>query len=173
MLAEQGARGLTHRAVDEAAGLPQGSTSNVYRSRAALLDGALERHSAMDFAAAGPGAGNAGPLPAIDREQAARLISAGVEGVLGQRPRTVARFELLLESTRHEELHEPIAAVRGRFGIGTAKLLTACGCNSPERHTKQLLAALDGVILAELHGQAAALDHDDLRELVGRLMSAC
>ncbi|HLL33473.1 MAG TPA: TetR/AcrR family transcriptional regulator, partial [Streptomyces sp.] len=37
LLAERGMRGLTHRAVDEAAGLPQGSTSNVARTRQALL----------------------------------------------------------------------------------------------------------------------------------------
>ncbi len=34
LLAERGMCGLTHRAVDEAAGLPQGSTSNVARTSA-------------------------------------------------------------------------------------------------------------------------------------------
>jgi len=173
VLAEHGARGLTHRAVDEAAGLPQGSTSNVYRSRAALLDGALERHSAMDFAAAGPGAGSADPLPAIDREQAARLIGAGVESVLGQRPRTVARFELLLESTRREGLREEIEAARARFAAATSRLLAATGCATPERHAAQLLAVLDGIVIAELHGSDAALDHEAIEELVGRTLASC
>ncbi|MER6985055.1 TetR/AcrR family transcriptional regulator, partial [Streptomyces carpinensis] len=43
LLAERGMRGLTHRAVDEAAGLPQGSTSNLARTRQALLDLAVRR----------------------------------------------------------------------------------------------------------------------------------
>ncbi|MGW9046330.1 TetR/AcrR family transcriptional regulator [Streptomyces lydicus] len=43
LLAERGMRGLTHRAVDEAAGLPQGSTSNLARTRAALLEAAVGR----------------------------------------------------------------------------------------------------------------------------------
>jgi len=43
LIAERGLRGLTHRAVDEAAGLPSGSTSNLARTRAALLETALAR----------------------------------------------------------------------------------------------------------------------------------
>ena len=43
VLAHHGSRGLTHRAVDAAAGLPAGSTSYYYRSRAALLSACVER----------------------------------------------------------------------------------------------------------------------------------
>lgn len=43
LLATRGLRGLTHRAVDEAAGLPQGSTSNHARTRAALLETTVRR----------------------------------------------------------------------------------------------------------------------------------
>jgi DNA-binding transcriptional regulator YbjK len=43
LLAERGMRGLTHRAVDEAAELPQGSTSNLARTRQALLELAVRR----------------------------------------------------------------------------------------------------------------------------------
>ena len=42
-VAEQGVRGLTHRAVDALAELPVGSTSNVYRTRDALITGIMER----------------------------------------------------------------------------------------------------------------------------------
>ncbi len=43
VVAEQGVRGLTHRAVDAMAELPVGSTSNVYRTRDALITGIMER----------------------------------------------------------------------------------------------------------------------------------
>ncbi|WP_419095997.1 TetR/AcrR family transcriptional regulator [Streptomyces sp. B6(2022)] len=43
LLVERGMRGLTHRAVDERAGLPQGSTSNHARTRQALLETAVRR----------------------------------------------------------------------------------------------------------------------------------
>lgn len=45
LLAERGMRGLTHRAVDELAGLPQGSTSNHARTRQALLEAAVRRQA--------------------------------------------------------------------------------------------------------------------------------
>ncbi|MFB6990793.1 TetR/AcrR family transcriptional regulator [Streptomyces sp. NPDC056304] len=43
LLAERGMRGLTHRAVDERAGLPQGSTSNYARTRQSLLEATVRR----------------------------------------------------------------------------------------------------------------------------------
>jgi AcrR family transcriptional regulator len=48
VLAGQGARGLTHRAVDRAAGLPPGTTSNYARTREALLTLALTRIAELD-----------------------------------------------------------------------------------------------------------------------------
>ncbi|MBG0815557.1 TetR/AcrR family transcriptional regulator [Planomonospora sp. ID82291] len=48
LLAERGMRGLTHRAVDEAAGLPPGSTSNLARTRSALLELALARLTELE-----------------------------------------------------------------------------------------------------------------------------
>ncbi|HEY1323258.1 MAG TPA: hypothetical protein VGF32_23575, partial [Streptosporangiaceae bacterium] len=48
VLADQGARGLTHRAVDRAAGLPPGTTSNYARTREALLTLALTRIAELD-----------------------------------------------------------------------------------------------------------------------------
>ncbi len=173
VLADAGSRGLTHRAVDEEAGLPQGSTSNVFRSRAALLEGALERHVELDLMAAGPGPAAAEP-PELSREAVAELIVAGLEAVISQqRSLTVARYELLLESTRREELREPIRAARNRFARATRGILTASGCTNPERHTKQLLAVLDGIVLADLHGEDATLTHDELDELVRRHLDSC
>ncbi|HET9975637.1 MAG TPA: TetR/AcrR family transcriptional regulator [Streptosporangiaceae bacterium] len=56
VLAEHGARGLTHRAVDQAAGLPPGTTSNYARTRAALLTLVLTRIDELDTAEATGGA---------------------------------------------------------------------------------------------------------------------
>ena len=43
LVGTQGMRGLTHRAVDAAAGVPPGSTSNHFRTREALVLGIVER----------------------------------------------------------------------------------------------------------------------------------
>lgn len=53
VVARDGLRGLTHRAVDGEAGLPVGSTSNVFRSREALLDGIGTRLVEHDLASWG------------------------------------------------------------------------------------------------------------------------
>ncbi|HEX7350921.1 TetR/AcrR family transcriptional regulator [Brachybacterium sp.] len=43
VLAREGSRGLTHRAIDQEAGVPTGTTTNYFRSREALLAGLYER----------------------------------------------------------------------------------------------------------------------------------
>ncbi|MFC7719614.1 hypothetical protein [Nonomuraea recticatena] len=63
LLAERGMRGLTHRAVDELAGLPSGSTSNLARTRAALLELTLLRLTELEEYAFAP-AIEAGGFPA-------------------------------------------------------------------------------------------------------------
>lgn len=48
VVADKGMKGLTHRAVDAAARQAEGTTSNYYRSRAALLDAVLDRLLELD-----------------------------------------------------------------------------------------------------------------------------
>ena len=98
VLAEQGMRGLTHRAVDAAAGLPPGSTSYYFRSRGALVTGCVQRLVERDLTdrvatvdAAVPTAGQ--DLPAV---LAAALTTVGVRMATVERQRTLARYELSL-----------------------------------------------------------------------------
>ena len=56
LVGTQGMRGLTHRAVDTAAGVPPGSTSNYFRTREALVLGIVERYIVREREmATGPG----------------------------------------------------------------------------------------------------------------------
>ncbi|MCX4774174.1 Transcriptional regulator, TetR family [Streptomyces sp. ADI92-24] len=55
LLAERGMRGLTHRAVDERAGLPQGSTSNYARTRQSLLEATVRRLAERESRVLAPG----------------------------------------------------------------------------------------------------------------------
>ena len=50
VLGEPGMYGLTHRAVDAAAGLPPGSAANYFRTRDALLNAVVERFAARERA---------------------------------------------------------------------------------------------------------------------------
>lgn len=49
-VATAGLRGLTHRAVDAAAGLPAGSTSYYFRTRSALISACYHRLAALSVA---------------------------------------------------------------------------------------------------------------------------
>src|ERR1700722_18215881 len=50
VVGQSGIHGLTHRAVDVAAGLPAGSASNHFRTRDALLNAVAERFAARERA---------------------------------------------------------------------------------------------------------------------------
>ena len=48
VVADKGMKGLTHRAVDAAAQVAEGTTSNYFRSRAALVEAVLDRLLELD-----------------------------------------------------------------------------------------------------------------------------
>jgi len=152
VLAEQGMRGLTHRAVDAAAGLPPGSTSYYFRSRAALVTGCVQRLVERDLTedvatvdAAVPGAGP--DLPAV---LAGALTAVGVRMATAERQRTLARYELSLAAVRDAALRAELVAggdtIRRR---GTA-LLARAGVTEPETAAEELAALLDGLVYTAL-----------------------
>jgi len=79
VLAEHGARGLTHRAVDQAAGLPPGTTSNYARTRAALLTLTLARIDELDTAEATGGAVGTDGVNGISGSEAGGAGLGGAE----------------------------------------------------------------------------------------------
>ncbi|MBX6722355.1 MAG: TetR family transcriptional regulator, partial [Dactylosporangium sp.] len=81
-------RGLTHRAVDRTAGLPEGSTSYYFRTRQALLHAVVERLAELD-AAAVPALPD-GDLDTL-ADHAARLMQ---HWLTAGRDRHLARYEL-------------------------------------------------------------------------------
>lgn len=154
LLAERGMRGLTHRAVDEAAGLPQGSTSNLARTRQALLELAVRRladrearvlalHEMPD-----PRAG-AGAL-------ADALALATHRALTRNRELTLARYELALEATRRPELRAYFDATGVRFREQLAALVTGMGSTDPARHTLSLISWADGLMFSCVAGSFGA-----------------
>ncbi|MFF9809535.1 TetR/AcrR family transcriptional regulator [Streptomyces coeruleorubidus] len=176
LLAERGMRGLTHRAVDEAAGLPQGSTSNLARTRQALLELTVRRladrearvlalHEMPD-----PRAGT-GPL-------ADALALAAHRALTRNRELTVARYELALEATRRPELRAYFDATGARFRDQLATLVTGMGSTDPARHTLSLIAWADGLMFSCVAGSFGARTPSleevraGLRELLDGMLGA-
>jgi len=154
VVAGAGLRGLTHRAVDREAGLPEGTCSAYLRTRLALLT-ALSEHVAARFATdieqvthriEEESARTGPPGPALDE------TSALLRRWLADPDLLLARMELTLEGVRQPEL----AAVFLRQSEQLVDLVAHA--MAPVRRVGEdlraraatLIAALDGVLLRAL-----------------------
>jgi DNA-binding transcriptional regulator YbjK len=170
LLAREGARGVTHRAVDAEAAEPPGTTSRYFRTREALLAAAVERVRELHFAdlARAP----RGPVDAAAiGDHLADMVHAAVTV---QRSRTLAAFELFLESTRRPELHAPMAATR----TGQIQLMRdihrAAGVELTTDEAAMLVTAITGLVVVVLTTPEAigVQSPDDVRELVHATVDA-
>ncbi|MFG2790311.1 TetR/AcrR family transcriptional regulator [Streptomyces sp. NPDC048419] len=154
LLAERGMRGLTHRAVDEAAALPQGSASNVARTRQALLELAVRRLADREARVLAlhelpePGAGLAGLVDA--------LALATHRALTRNRELTLARYELALEATRRPELRTYFDTAGARFRDQLTGMVAAMGSADPARHALSLVAWADGLMFSCVAGSFSA-----------------
>ncbi|GHF58335.1 TetR/AcrR family transcriptional regulator [Streptomyces griseosporeus] len=170
LLAARGMRGLTHRAVDEAAGLPPGSTSNVARTRQALLELAVRRLADREARVLGlhemPD-----PRDGLDALVDALALAAH-RALTGNRELTLARYELALEATRRPELRTYFDATGHRFRDQLTGLVTALGSTDPARHTLSLVAWADGLMFSCVAGSynAEAPSPDELRQGLRELL---
>jgi DNA-binding transcriptional regulator YbjK len=98
LLAEHGAKGLSHLKVDALAGVPDGTTSFYFRTRSALLLAVAERMAELDLATLQAVADRAGLDDASSASSLAKLVIQSGEGP--QLSRTKARYELTMQATR-------------------------------------------------------------------------
>ena len=150
ILAERGARGLTHRAVDQAARLPAGTTSNYARTRAALVELALERMTELERADIAPRMASGVPAT-LDAfaDLAAEIIH---HSITAARTRMLARYELALEATRRPELRAVYDQAGQTYREGAAALLAAAGSADPGRHARMLTAWGEGIMVDSIAG---------------------
>ncbi|WP_433724771.1 TetR/AcrR family transcriptional regulator [Nocardia sp. CA-129566] len=146
VLVDEGIRGLTHRAVDRRAGLPSGTTSAYFRTRAALLTGLVTRLVQLDQAELQTTAQQLLPL---------RTVAELVDGIAlltrqrltGEgRRRSLARYACAVESVRDSELRE-ILVDRENAGREAVRLfLAGHGVTDVENRTHTLLTCIDGLV---------------------------
>ncbi|MEV8442600.1 TetR/AcrR family transcriptional regulator [Actinosynnema sp. NPDC051121] len=159
VLAAEGGRGLTHRAVDRAAGVPEGTTKNYFPTRDALLSAAAARMTAL-HAAAVRRLRETTP-EGITPAEVARLYPALLRRAVAQDPtQLLAMAELYLEAVRRPG----VRAALGRMAVSNARagagLHAAAGLPSTARDAGLLDAYFLGVAVSSL-----ALPEEALREL--------
>ncbi|WP_405800925.1 TetR/AcrR family transcriptional regulator [Streptomyces sp. NBC_01506] len=161
LLVERGMRGLTHRAVDEVAGLPQGSTSNHARTRQALLETALRRQAERELQVLEPAEmtaeGSGGGTGVVD------ALALAMHRYLSHHPELlVSRYELALEATRRPELRAYYDAAGARFREPLVAMMTAAGSTDPRRHALSLVAWCEGLMFScavgSYHHEAPSLE---------------
>ena len=151
--AAEGLRGLTHRAVDREAGLPQGSTSGYLRTRLALLTALSERVATTLMASVVELAESlAQGMPGDEVvERGLDLFVAWLE----QPDLLMATNELRLEAVRQPAIAEVFAPFREELTGLVTQMLSQVGAAASRQRATAVIAALEGVLTAGL----AEADH--------------
>jgi AcrR family transcriptional regulator len=170
VLAEEGGRGLTHRAIDRRLALPLGSTANYFATRDALLLAVGDRLLELDIAGI-----STIPKGPISKSSAADLIVEQLINWLTPkvRSRQLAHLELLLQSSRDNNLRAAVAKARGGFVDAAAQALAATGCVAPVEHAPGLVALYDGLYINQLLYAETPADQASLRGQVERFLIGC
>ncbi|MFI9511070.1 TetR/AcrR family transcriptional regulator [Nocardia sp. NPDC052566] len=146
LLGSRGLRALTHRAVDDNAGMPAGSASNYFRTREALLGGISDRLEQRDYA--DWEALTTRPMPStVDQviDGATALIA---HSVTDDRTRTLARYALFVEAQHMPALQQTVQRGHERLTAWVADMVRPFGAG-PEV-AKMLVDYFDGMILHQL-----------------------
>ena len=150
VLATRGARALTHRAVDRQAGVPAGSTSNVFRTKASLIAGVLGYLTDRELQALPALAANAHDTT-VDERTLTDMAALAIADALGPgRQFTAARKALFLEASADLQTRQRLAEASRFWWQTVTPLLIAAGVPEPEQRSRWLLAYIDGVIADQL-----------------------
>ena len=181
----RGLRALTHRAVDEALALPDGSTSYYLRTRRALLErvvGRLAERTAADLRAVQDSAHISAQVSGRDAAGADRTVGAGrlaaelelpdrldalsgragalLDRMIGvRRVDSLARYALTVELATDPGLHRSLIAGQPLREMA-AGALSALGAPDAATQALDLVSMTDGLVFDRLVGTRSLLGPD-------------
>ncbi|MFC6089789.1 TetR/AcrR family transcriptional regulator [Saccharothrix lopnurensis] len=174
VLAAEGGRGLTHRAVDRAAEVPEGTTKNYFPTRESLLEAAAGRMTRLHAEAVGR-LRDTTPR-GITPTEVARLYPGLLHRAVREDPtQLLAMVELYLEAVRRPGVREALGRMASSNARASAGLHTAAGLPGSPRDAGVLDAYFLGtaVTLLALPDEALrTVGMDDLHALGTRLFHA-
>jgi AcrR family transcriptional regulator len=152
ILASEGIRSLTHRRVDDRAGLPEGSTSNAFRTREALLLGVAEHMAAAELPAVTESFEVAAP------EELADSLVALFEHLTGPlRTQTAARLALFVEAGHNEAIRDALHLGRAALVGPIRSAFSGLGATDPDLAVQLVSTCFEGLFLHVL-GHRAEVD---------------
>ena len=153
IVAREGLRSLTHRAIDRELGLPPGSTSYYARTRRQLIEAMVHRLASRTVSDMRPAATpQSGPATV---EEAARGLAALIDQLALRPDDHRTRYALMVDLVNDPELRawittaSPIRA--GTLAAATDRL-DRLGVPDPDRHAPGLVALIDGLLLDRVAG---------------------
>ncbi len=171
VLADRGSRGLTHRAVDRAAGLAEGSTSNLFRTRDALLAATLRRQveREMEIHAAMPD-----PRSISGVDDAARWMAELIDSLTTTENAELvsARYELFLEGRRRPAFRELLDEVRAEFTRMVAEVLASLHLEHGKSNSTAVLVTMDGLTANQVFHRASALSEAQIKSQLAALLAS-
>lgn len=142
ILASEGIRPLTHRRVDDRAGLPEGSTSNVFRTREALLLGVTEHMVAAELPAV------SGSFEVATPEELADSLIALFEHLIGPlRTQTAARLALFVEAGHDDAIREALRLGRSALVGPIRSAFAGLGAGDPDLAVQLVSTCFEGLFL--------------------------
>ncbi len=172
IIALEGLRALTHRAIDTRLGYPTGSTSYYLRTRQALIEAVVHRLSTRTVRDVGA---SQSPDPPTSLSDAATAISGFILRMAADRPLDhLARFALRIDLVNEPELHRLISdqsPVRTQLMAASEAMLKAMGVQDVQGLAADLVALVDSLLFDQLtNGPAAANPERVLRVYLAGLL---
>lgn len=174
LLAEEGAKGLSHLRVDRAAAVPAGTTSFNYRTRSALLHAVAERVTELDLvdlAAIAESAQHHNGPSVLAQAVFASSLEPGLT-------RTRARYELLLHSARDPLLMQTIRVTASRFLRLSRTAVVNLQANEPpparevvDDQTLAVVSFIEGIMLGFARGDRSVRDAAHLDRLLTAIVA--
>ncbi|MFE3222114.1 TetR/AcrR family transcriptional regulator [Nocardia sp. NPDC059228] len=164
LIATQGLRALTHRALDTALELPAGSTSYYFRTKRALLEGIVDRittRSRTDFAAGQADLAVPTGVPGTLAHSALDRLAAGIAGWLDRllaqrRNHLIARHALIIELLGDADMHDKLASSLFSHRHATT-LFETLGASDPATAAADFIAVLEGLVFDRFAGARTGL----------------
>ncbi|MGE2727659.1 TetR/AcrR family transcriptional regulator [Mycolicibacterium pulveris] len=173
LLAEHGAKGLSHPRVDRRAGVPDGSASYYFRTRAALIHAVAERVAELDLADL-----RSVTVPDADTSQrgaVAKLAAVVMKSLTGDGlTRTRARIELLLQASRDPAISDAFHAnsqtyLRLHRELAERSQPTHADPSAVEDRTLLTVTFISGLMLSAAGGSQPVIARDRLELLLTQI----